>query len=197
MTTTTGRMTMGEFQALPEGPPYFEFEQGELIEMPSPTSRHQKIVLVLSHALLSFVTRLGLGDVFMEVDVYLPDDRGYIPDVTFLSRERLHLHRAEDDKVHGVPDLVVEVLSSDPARDRVDKFAAYAANGVPWYWIVDPSDYTVEEYHLTPEGYLRTGGVRAGQVFRPRLFPGLELDLRALVEPPTSPGPAAPPPAQA
>jgi len=42
------RVTIDEFRALPEGPPYFEFEQGELIPMASPNRRHQEILLNLS-----------------------------------------------------------------------------------------------------------------------------------------------------
>src|SRR5437763_7199424 len=121
--STVRRMTIAEFRALPEGPTYFEFEQGKLIPMPSPTSRHQKAVLVLAYSMLEFVRTRQLGDVFMELDVFLPDrEHAYIPDISFLSQPRLGLHRQEDQKIHGAPDLVVEVISSDPGRDRVEKF---------------------------------------------------------------------------
>ena len=44
-------MTLEEFRALPEGPPYYEFEEGELIPMTSPTPEHQDILAELVHAL--------------------------------------------------------------------------------------------------------------------------------------------------
>ena len=37
-------LTLEEFYALPEGPPDYEFEEGELIHMPRPHPRHQAIV---------------------------------------------------------------------------------------------------------------------------------------------------------
>lgn len=67
--TVTGRMTLEEFQALPEGPPHFEFEEGELIPMGSPTLEHQDLVGELTSLLRRFVRERKLGRVCMEVDV--------------------------------------------------------------------------------------------------------------------------------
>jgi Uma2 family endonuclease len=187
--TGVQRMTLEEFRALPEGPPYYEYEEGELILVASPTPEHQDIVGELSHALRQFVRQHQLGRVVMEVDVYLPDGRGYIPDLAYLATEHLHLLNPTDRKVHGSPDLVVEVTSSTPARDRVHKFRVYYGNGVPWYWIIDSNTLAIEEYHATPQGYLRTASIAVGEQFQPQLFPGLVINLAALlgVEPPASP----------
>src|SRR5919198_152996 len=189
--TGTQRMTLEEYHALPEGPPFYEFEEGELILVASPTPEHQDIVGVLWHALWQFVRQQQLGRVVMDIDVYLPDGRGYIPDLAFLSIDRLHLLNPADRKIHGSPDLVVEVTSSAPARDRVHKFRVYYDNGVTWYWIVDSDTLAIEEYHATPEGYLRTASIAAGEEFQPRLFPGMGLNLTALlgVTPPSVPSP--------
>jgi hypothetical protein len=122
----TGRMTLEEFRALPEGPPYYEFEEGKLIPMGSPTVEHQDLVGELASLLRRFVRERKRGRVCMEVDVYLPDDRVYIPDISFVSTERVDdLLGFPDRKIHGAPDLVVEVTSSNPERDRVRKFRVY------------------------------------------------------------------------
>jgi Uma2 family endonuclease len=188
-TTDVLRMTLEEFRALPEGPPYYEYEEGELILVASPTPEHQDIVSELSHVLRQFVRQHQVGRVVMEVDVYLPDGRGYIPDLAYLAAEHLHLLNPTDHKIHGSPDLVVEVTSSTPARDRVHKFRVYYDNGVPWYWIIDSNTLAIEEYHATTQGYLRTASVAAGEEFRPQLFLGLAINLVGLlgVEPPASP----------
>jgi Uma2 family endonuclease len=190
------RMTMREFQALPEGPPYYEFERGELIPMVSPTSRHQDLLFLLTRALKDFTLVQRLGRVFFDVDVYLPDDEhGYIPDISFLSSARQHLHRETgDQKIHGAPDLIVELVSADTHRDRVEKFRAYYENGVAWYWIVDSKDLTIEEHQWTPQGYLRTATVATGEDFRPKLFNGLVINLAAMLQaslPPANPRPEA------
>jgi Uma2 family endonuclease len=188
-TTGVQQMTLEEFRALPEGPPYYEYEEGELILVASPTPEHQDIVSELSHVLRQFVRQHQLGRVVMEVDVFLPDGRGYIPDLAYLAPEHLHLLNPTDHKIHGSPDLVVEVTSSMPARDRVHKFRVYFANSVPWYWIIDSNTLAIEEYHATPQGYLRIASTAAGEEFRPQLFPNLIINLAALlgVEPPAAP----------
>lgn len=94
-----------------------------------------------------------------------------------------HLNRIRDGRVWGAPDLVVELLSPTTASwDYGIKMDAYFRYGVPWYWIVHPDDLTLVEYRYTPDGYLRTQTVLAGQVFRPGCFPGLEIDLQRLAE---------------
>ena len=51
--------------------------------------------------------------------------------------------------VHGAPDLVVEVLSPSTARnDRGHKKDVYEKYGVREYWIVDPTNQSVEQYAL-------------------------------------------------
>ena len=181
MATAGTRMTLEEFRALPEGPPNFEFEEGEVIPVPSPTTRHQDIVVELAGLLKQFLRQNKLGRVIAGVDVYLPDDRCFIPDLTYLSTERLNLISPEDEKIHGVPSLVVEVTSSEPDRDRIHKFQIYYDNGVPWYWIVDSDTLTIEEYQATAEGYLRKASIAAKEAFRPQLFPGLVINLSALL----------------
>jgi Uma2 family endonuclease len=181
-------ITLAEYKALPEGPPKHEFENGELITMPQPTPEHQDVVGVLRYALRAHVRRNKLGRAFMEPDLYLPDGPGYVPDIVFLATERLALYDEEDKSIHGSPDLCVEVLSTHPSRDRVDKFRVYSENKVPWYWLVDPIDLSVEEYRLTAEGYLRSASVPAGEAFTPALFPGFTVDLKKLME---ANGPAA------
>jgi Uma2 family endonuclease len=47
-----------------------------------------------------------------------------------------------------VPHLVVEILSTDRARDLLRKAYKYAAAGVTQYWVVDPEGPEIIEYHL-------------------------------------------------
>lgn len=175
------RLTLAEFHALPEGPPYYEFECGELIPMNRPHERHQKLLLRLGSVVDDHVTRNRLGSLWPEVEVDLTPERGYVPDLAFLATE--HLERVTDEGlIAGAPDLVIEITSpSTRHRDRVTKLHAYRQAGVPWYWIVDPDDLTVEEYRLTPEGYLVAQSSAPGEDFQPGLFPGLTINLAELL----------------
>ena len=51
--------------------------------------------------------------------------------------------------IHGVPDLIVEVLSrSTMKKDIGIKKEIYERNGVKEYWIINPWSKTIEVYHL-------------------------------------------------
>jgi Uma2 family endonuclease len=144
----TRKLTIEDFNALPEGPPFYEFEEGELIQMPSPTIAHQDIILEMGGLVSRHVRSKKLGRAFIDVDVYLPDGRVYVPDIGFLSTEKLDMVSSVDGKIHGAPTLVVEVTSSDETRDRGRKFHVYHANGVEWLWLVSQS-LLIEEYQST------------------------------------------------
>jgi len=175
-------MALEEFKKIPEGPPYYDYVRGEAIEMNKPTGRHGHILIRLGNVLYDHVKAHQLGVVYAEIDVELAEDLWYGPDLVYLSAEHLDRYDEASGDLHGVPDLVVEILSpSTTVYDRVDKFNDYLQAGAPWYWIVDQETLTIEEYQWAQGGYVRTAGVGPGQVFRPRLFPGLEFNLKELL----------------
>ncbi len=162
--------------------PRYEFEDGRLVPMAAPTLRHQDIVGLTFYEMRQFCRANGLGTVAMGVDVVLSPRRGYIPDITFVRREREAQVLAPQGKVIGVPDLVVEVISpGGHIRDAVRKLRAYQEAGVPWYWLIDGETLMVQEFQLTPEGYLLRTVAEAGEVFRPAALPGFELNLQRLL----------------
>jgi Uma2 family endonuclease len=181
-TTQTKRMTLDNFRALPEGPPYYEFEEGELIPVTSPTADHQDIISELNTALRDHARKTKAGRVFLTLDVFLPDGRVFIPDIAFLTNQNLGMFNAVDRKIHGAPDLAVEITSSNEARDRAHKFHLYYKNGVEWYWLISSKTLLIEEYRSTPEGYVRISSTESGETFSPQFFPGLSINLATLLD---------------
>jgi Uma2 family endonuclease len=181
--TSSKRITLQEFWSIPEGPPNYEFEDGELIEMVSPNDRHQDVLGALYTALRSFLLKEKLGKLWLELDVHLPNVRHvYIPDLVFLATDHLNLLSKEDGKIHGVPDMVVEISSpSTQRKDRTKKKNTYFQAGVTWYWMVDAVDLTIEECKWTSEGYLITQSIAASESFAPKLFPALTFNLADLM----------------
>lgn len=177
----TANYTIGDFNTLPEGPPYHEFDNGEIIPLPPPTITHQDILFEVVAAVRSYARARNVGRAFMDVDVHLPDGRVYVPDFGFLSNDKLSMVSPVDGKIHGAPTLVAEITSADETRDRTRKFHVYFDNGVEWLWLVSQS-LVIEEYHATEPGYVRVSTTAPGEVFRPQLFPGLEIDLAAILE---------------
>lgn len=174
------RMSRQEFEQLPEGPPYYDYIQGEAIEVNRPTGRHQKIVVWLAYTLEQYVLQNQLGDVWADINVDLPTGDLVGPDVVFLSKERWEYYDQVKDYIRGTPDLVAEVLSpSNASYDRVEKLDAYRRAGVPWVWLIDPETLVVEEYQWTPEGYLLVSTTPPTRPFEPKRFAGLKLELGA------------------
>lgn len=183
-TVTRKKLSLAEFLAMPEddtSPVKYELEFGELVEVTRPTWEHNELALELAHIIRSYVRAKGLGRVSGDILVILDEERdlSYAPDIVFVATE--HLDRIREGRVYGPPDLVVEILSPTTAhRDVGIKKRIYHAYGVQWYWVVDMERKTVEEYRWTEEGYLLTQVVLPDEVFQPKVFPGLTIDLKSL-----------------
>ena len=83
-------------------------------------------------------------------------DTVVVPDLAGWRRDRVpRLPKAA--AVTTRPDWVCEILSTGRrAHDRVLKLHVYATSGIPWYWLVDPLERTVEVLRLDPETALYT-----------------------------------------
>ena len=81
----------------------------------------------------------GLAFVFSApVGLFMPGCDPVQPDiVAVLTADRDILR---DRRIHGIPALIVEILSpSNPEQDLQVKLAAYARAGVPEYWVFRPA----------------------------------------------------------
>lgn len=160
-----------EFLALPESTQRLEFLDGEVYVPPSPSPQHQSIVGRLYRHLATWADAnppayVGLAP----LDVRLAPARIVQPDL-FIALTGL---RSDDLPVDQVPELVVEVLSSNRSHDRITKRLIYANAGVDEYWIVDP----VKRSMAVCVG-LDSMEVARG-MFRSQIVPGLEFDPSGL-----------------
>jgi Uma2 family endonuclease len=130
------RTIMEVFQMLPEGT-LAELIDSIIYMSPSPTRQHQRLILKLASTINSFVEEKMLGEVNVApYDVYLDEHSNAVqPDIVFVKRENLSIIH---DHIHGVPDLIVEVLSpGNKEYDMGKKLALYEHFGVQEYWIID------------------------------------------------------------
>jgi Uma2 family endonuclease len=140
--------------------------------------RHQDLAKRLFPAFLSVEAR-KLGCVWWGISVVLGEHDVLIPDLVFVSAERLEIRQAH--ALVGAPDLAVEILSpSTRARDEQVKAKLYARAGVRILWIVDPDDDRLDVYRLRSRAYGQPTPYRAPEVVREATLPGLEVDLEAL-----------------
>ena len=78
-----------------------------------------------------------------------------------------------------IPEICVEVVSTNRTYDRVTKRYAYAEAGVKEYWIVDPELEVVRIYRREGEGFARPDELsrEAGDAVSSPLFPDFVLSL--------------------
>ncbi len=101
------------------------------------------------------------------------------PDLFYISGARKEI--IKETRVAGAPDLVVEVLSQESARqDRLEKMQLYQEKGVKHCWLLSPEEKTLECYLLQEDYYARvTGGMDDDLVEIPG-FCGLQVALENL-----------------
>lgn len=138
--TTAARALVGEaeFLALPESNQRIELVDGEVIVAPSPSLWHQELLTRIVLALRGWNATAGQ----VATVVQAPLDVRFAPG-RILQPDAMVFLRALSDSIATpldvVPDVCIEVLSSNRAHDRVTKRYLYAEAGVREYWMVDPT----------------------------------------------------------
>jgi Uma2 family endonuclease len=181
-TAATRRLTRDDYRSLPEGPPYYELIDGELVEMTRARRAHSRLIVRLAHLWEGRILAGLGGELQQEPNLYLPriDDVCH-PDLVYVGPDQLAI--CHDAGIEGTPHVICEILSPSTERlDRYVKMADFRAAGVPHVWLIDPErPVTVEEYVLEADGrYRQNAIVRAPAEFAPAAFPGWKIALTEL-----------------
>ncbi len=154
---TPPRTIMEVFQMLPEGT-LAELINGTIYMSPAPSTNHQRILGFIYKQLSDYVDQYSLGEVFFApCDVYLDERANAVqPDIIFISTKKNAI--VEKSGIHGVPDLLIEVLSpGNSEHDTVIKKELYQKFGVQEYWIVNPETKETIGYSLKDNTYILLG----------------------------------------
>ena len=148
------RISFAELCRWPDDGRQYELYDGEVIVVPSPIWRHQRVCSHVEDLLREYEAQNGGITGRAPLDIVLTEYDVVQPDVVFFRRERRHLiDMMEVTRVP--PDLAAEVLSrSTERRDRGRKMDLLARSGVPEYWIIDPIGNVLELYQLQGDSYV-------------------------------------------
>jgi Uma2 family endonuclease len=149
--TLTRRWSVADLDELPDDDNRYEIIDGELYVSSAPHLWHQYLVTKLSSLLDGWNSHDNHGLVVSGPGVIFSSEDAVIPAIVWVRREQLYAILQEDGKLHGPPNLAVEVLSpgaDNEARDRVTKLHQYGRWGVQEYWMVDRFARAVEVYRL-------------------------------------------------
>ena len=173
-----------QLQALPEGLTG-EILNGQLHTRPRPAWRHLRVESILNSKIHR---RYDEGDggpggwwIVVEPEVhFIRDTEVGVPDIGGWRRQRMPIP-PEDHRIEVVPDWVCEVLSpSTASKDREIKMPIYAAYGVAYIWLVDPTRRTFEAYALDQGKWRQIASAQDDEMISLPPFEALALDLSTL-----------------
>ena len=123
----------------------YEYEKEKLILMPPTSGEHGDISTNLVLSLGAYVRENQLGRVYTSDTGFKIGDRFLIPDIAFVSAERLPEDRRKAFSIP--PDLAVEIVSPTDILFRVFKKAlTYLSGGTQLVWVIEPVAKTVTVY---------------------------------------------------
>ena len=189
------RLSVAQFMDLPDldDKRKMELDDGALYIMPRPSPDHQFVQAELIRRFGDYRDRQPEPSIEVYQDIILalrPGQALLSPDlVIILPGPQAAVVSAT--MVTGVPDIVVEILSSDRNRDLVYKRRLYGQAGVREYWIWDLSNDSVTQLELRNDGYVERAILSVDDVLTTPLLPGLAIPLSGIFRhsrrPPRSP----------
>lgn len=178
-----GRWTLADWEALPEDGNRYEIIDGVLYMSTAPSSFHQWITQQFYDMVGFPAKQQGLAiPFFAPVGLIMPGCEPVQPDLVIVTAARKDI--IHDRRIHGVPDLIVEILSPGSiSYDEKVKLLAYAAAGVPEYAIIDPASRVLRLYTLEAPGrYKGPREFAAGRQMSFGCLPGIVLEVGRLFE---------------
>ena len=178
-------LTIADLDSMPEDGNRYEIIEGELFVSRAPGLIHQQIVFRFMLTLGNYLEEKPIGKVWPAPGVIFSDFSGVIPDIIYISNERLD-KIASGDRVAGAPDLVIEILSpgaENERRDRQAKRQLYGKYGVKEYWIVDSQKTTIQIYRSANSAKLRLAATltKKDKLTSP-LLPGFNCRVRDIFQ---------------
>ncbi len=169
--------TYADYLKLPNDGIRYEIINGELYMSPAPTVGHQRTLRELLFALMSFLKKKPLGEVFpAPTDVILSDINVLQPDIVLILREKYDILTREN--IQGAPDLVIEVLSRGTRRrDRNQKLRQYEKFGVQEYWMAEEESKTVEVWRKRGNKFVFQACLNLNEEITTPLLPGFKVKL--------------------
>jgi Uma2 family endonuclease len=138
--TERRRWTSADLELLPDNGVRYEIIDGELFMAKQPHWHHQKTCGNIYQELNHWSQASELGQPSINPGILFSEMDDVVPDVVWISNQRLQVLLNEAGHLTGAPEVVVEVLSpgaTNERRDRQAKLKLYETQGVQEYWIVD------------------------------------------------------------
>jgi Uma2 family endonuclease len=158
----------------------YEIIDGELEVTRAPHIRHQGAASKLNIALGNWSEQTGLGNAYQTPGVIFTPTDAVIPDLVWVSNERLETGLDSAGHLTAAPELIVEILSSgdqNQQRDKEVKLKLYSRHGVQEYWIVDWRAQTIAVYRHEQGVLERVSTLSANDLLTSPLLPEFSVKV--------------------
>lgn len=187
MVANSLRWTTRDLDAMPDdgGWKRYEIIDGELYVTRAPHIRHQGAGGKIYFALESWSRQTQLGEPFQTPGVIFTPTDAVIPDVVWISQERLANGVDEAGHLIVAPELMIEVLSPgelNEQRDKEVKLKLYSLHGVQEYWITSWQLKTLEIYRRSDARLQLVGTLLAGDWLTSPLLPGFSSSVAQIFQ---------------
>ena len=168
-------ISVEQFDRLEEEEFRYELDEGELITLTRPRTRHSRVERNLTFVLHSYFLTNPIGEVLgADILFVLGPGTKRAPDVSVVLRPI----NDPDQEIQGAPEIAVEILS--PSNRQVDikrKLKQFFVNGCKLAWIVNPATQTVEVWE-SADGSRRT--LHSSDALETPLLPGFTVPVAKL-----------------
>ncbi len=164
-------LTLEEFLRLPENDESYELTDGVVTKKVSPKFFHSSLTTIFWVEISSWCD--GIGRVRVEWSVMLKrrgQDWVPVPDLLYVSYDRLEKEWNKDLPCPVVPELVIEIVSPDQTFNQLaQKATDYLNAGIDRVWIIYPPTKSITVFFgdRPPETY------RSDRLLTDELFPDL------------------------
>jgi Uma2 family endonuclease len=178
--TTATKLSLEQFLALPEGDITYELKEGEAIPKMSPKRFHSRLAVTLCLLLENWSKERG--EVGLEWAITLKrnsEDWVPVPDLLYISYEKLPLERFEDEACPFPPELVIEIISPGQSFGSLsEKATDYLNAGVARVWVVDSKEKSITVFY--PDAPPQTK--RGQDNLSDQLLPELEITVQQVFQ---------------
>ncbi len=165
MNQVASRLSLQEFLALPQSSERYELVDGKLVAKMNPTTPHSRVQKRLLRLIDDWCDKTDIGEVNPEWAVALVRrgvDWSPVPDLTYISSDRVPPDWDGEGVCPGIPLLVVEILSPGQSFGQMTQKATdYLLAGIDRVWVVDTTaqSITVFQRDSLPQTFWSDGTI--------------------------------------
>jgi len=179
------RWKSADLDLLPNNGKRYEIIDGELLMSKQPHWHHQFVCGQVFAELQAWCRTTSLGQANVAPGVIFADDDDVVPDVVWISRERLMAALGPEGHLHAAPELAIEVLSegsTNERRDREAKLKLYSRRGVQEYWIVNWRMKQIEVFRREAQELRLVATLLKTDTLESPLLPGFSCPVAKLFD---------------